>query len=159
MSFSEKFVAAARKYLPTPFTIAILLTFLTAILALLLTEAKNPEQFHLTEIIGYWEGGFFVFLQFAMQMVRILILGHVIALTKPVNAFINSALQLCDNTAKAAFVVAFFTLIMAFINWGLGLIFGAVFARKVAEYAQQNRIPLNYPLIAAAAYSGLMVWH
>ena len=44
-------------------------------------------------------------------------------------------------------------------NWGLGLIFGAIFARKVGEYASKNNIKINYPLIGAASYSGLMAWH
>ena len=44
-------------------------------------------------------------------------------------------------------------------NWGLGLIFGAIFARKVAENASQNKWPLHYPIIGACGYAGLMVWH
>jgi len=44
-------------------------------------------------------------------------------------------------------------------GWGLGLIFGAIFARKVAEHAKKMSMPLNYGVIGAAGYSGLMVWH
>ena len=44
-------------------------------------------------------------------------------------------------------------------NWGLGLIFGAILARKVGEHAQKYQIPINYPLVGAAGYVGLMVWH
>ncbi len=159
MSFSEKFVATAKRILPSPFTIAVLLTFITAAMALILTESKNPATNHFIEVLGFWEQGFFAFLQFAMQMVLILILGHVLALTKPVNWLINGSLKYCNSTASAAFIVTLLTVLMALFNWGLGLIFGAVFARKVAEYCQRNKIPLNYPLIGAAGYSGLMVWH
>jgi len=63
------------------------------------------------------------------------------------------------NTPNAAFLVCFFTIAVALFNWGLGLIFGAIFARKVAEHAQKNNFKINYPLIGAAGYSGLMVWH
>ncbi len=159
MSFSEHFIKTVRRILPSPFTIAILLTFVTIVLALLLTEPTNPSQFHLLEVLGFWEGGFFAFLKFAMQMVMILILGHVLALTKPVNWIISGSLKYINNTAQAAFLVTLLTVLMALFNWGLGLIFGAIFARKVGEYAQKNKIPLNYPLIGAAGYSGLMVWH
>jgi len=159
MSFSEHFIKVVRRVLPSPFTIAILLTFVTIVLALLLTTPANPKQFHVLEVLGYWENGFFAFLKFAMQMVMILILGHVLALTKPVNWIINGSLRYINNTAQAAFLVTLLTILMALFNWGLGLVFGAVFARKVAEYAQKNKIPLNYPLIGAAGYSGLMVWH
>ena len=50
-------------------------------------------------------------------------------------------------------------IISSLFNWGLGLIFGAIFARKVAENASQNKWPLHYPIIGACGYSGLMVWH
>ena len=35
----------------------------------------------------------------------------------------------------------------------------AILARKVAEHASEKQIKINYPLIGAAGYSGLMVWH
>ena len=72
---------------------------------------------------------------------------------------IDKATQLCSNTSQAAAWVTLLTLLVSFFNWGLGLIFGAIFARKVGEYATKNNISLNYPLIGAAGYSGLMVWH
>lgn len=158
MSFAEKFVRTAQRVLPSPFTIAVLLTAFTILLALLLTESKT-EELHLIEILGYWEGGFFKFLTFAMQMMLVLVLGHVLALTRPANAAIQALVKYCTSTAKAAYIVTLVTILVAFFNWGLALIFGAIFARKVGEYAENNKIPLNYPLIGAAGYSGLMVWH
>ncbi|MCH2022848.1 MAG: TIGR00366 family protein [Saprospiraceae bacterium] len=158
MSFAEKFVRSAQRVLPTPFTIAILLTIITVILALIFTESKT-EQYHLTEILCYWEGGFFDFLKFAMQMMLILVLGHVLALTKPANFLIQSLVKHCTNTPKAAMIVTFVSVIIAFFNWGLALILGAIFARKVGEFACKNKIAINYPLIGASGYSGLMVWH
>ncbi len=160
MSLSSQFIHYAKKLLPSPFTIAIFLTLATTILAWLLTEpAPDSDKFHLLQIAQHWEKGFWELLKFTMQMMLILVLGHVLALSKPINALIQSILSLCKNTATAALVVTLFTLILAFINWGLGLVFGAILARKLGEYAQQKNIPLNYPLIGAAAYSGLMVWH
>ncbi|CAA6802019.1 MAG: Short chain fatty acids transporter [uncultured Aureispira sp.] len=158
MSFADKFVRSAQRVLPSPFTIAILLTVFTVILALLLTESKT-DQWHLIELLLYWEGGFFDFLKFAMQMMLILVLGHVLALTLPANKLLNSLVKHCTSTARAAFIVTFISVLVAFLNWGLALILGAIFARKVGEHASQNKIPLNYPLIGAAGYSGLMVWH
>lgn len=158
MSFAEKFVRTAQRVLPSPFTIAVLLTAFTILLALLLTESKT-EELHLIEILAYWEGGFFKFLTFAMQMMLILVLGHVLALTQPANAVIHTLVKYCTSTAKAAYIVTLVTILVAFFNWGLALIFGAIFARKVGEHAEKNKIPLNYPLIGAAGYSGLMVWH
>ena len=159
MRFTDRLIAWLRRILPMPFTIAILLTILTIIIAIFGTEPKNPQRSQFIQVLEYWEGGFFNFLAFAMQMMLILVLGHVLALTRPVARLIRYVSRFCTSTAKAAFWVTFLTILTAYFNWGLGLIFGAIFARKVAEYAQQNRIPLNYPLIGAAGYSGLMIWH
>ena len=112
-------------------------------------------------VFSYWEEGIWNngLLVFAYQMMLILVLGHVLVLSKPIEKLIHSLSRFVKNTANAAFIVAFTTMLVSFFNWGLGLIFGALLARKVAEYAQANAIPLNYPLIGAAGYTGLMVWH
>ena len=149
-----------RKYLPSPFTIAILLTLFTMVLALLF--ANLPEDSNrLVTVFSYWEDGIWNngLLVFAYQMMLILVLGHVLVLSKPMARLIHKLTSLVKNTANAAFIVALSTMLVSFFNWGLGLIFGALLARKVAEYAQNNHIPLNYPLIGAAGYTGLMVWH
>lgn len=160
MNIAGGFVKAARKWLPSPFTLAILLTVLTYVLALLLTkpESGSTEPYAL-QLVGFWQQGFWELLTFTIQMMLILVLGHTLALTKPVDKLISQLLVLCTSTARAALVVTFFTVTMALINWGLGLIFGAIFARKVGEYAQHKGYKINYPLIGAAGYSGLMVWH
>ena len=160
MSFSAKFVNIAQKVLPSPFSIAIFLTAVTALLALLFTEpTADNSKAHILQIAGFWEKGFWELLKFTMQMMMILVLGHVLALSKPVTSFINSILSLCKDNASSALIVTLFTVSMALFNWGLGLVFGAIFARKLGEYAQRKNIALNYPLIGACAYSGLMVWH
>lgn len=159
-NFSERFVQTAQRVLPSPFSIAVLLTFFTMLLALVLTEPlEGNEQAHWLQILGHWEGGFFLFLKFAMQMMLILVLGHVLALTPPAEWLMQRLLRYCKSTASAAYVVTLLTMLVALFNWGLGLIFGAIFARKVGEQAQRKGWALNYPLVAAAGYSGLMVWH
>lgn len=159
-TFSESFIRVARNSLPMPFTIAILLTLVTMVLALVLTgptdDLATPYP---VQILGFWEKGFWDLLSFAMQMMLMLVLGHVLALTKPVDAVIQKLVRLCTSTPKAAFVVTFSTIVVAWLNWGLGLIFGAVLARKVGESAVKNKFAINYPLIGAAGYVGLMIWH
>ena len=44
MSFAKKFEKILKGLLPTPFTIAILLTFLTFILALCITNPSNKQN-------------------------------------------------------------------------------------------------------------------
>jgi short-chain fatty acids transporter len=64
-----------------------------------------------------------------------------------------------SNTSNAVLLVAGTTMIVSFFNWGLGLIFGAILARKVAEAAQLRNFKINYPLVGASGYVGLMIWH
>lgn len=149
------------RFLPQPLTIAILLTFLVFLLAFFATDNQQPPADRLISLFQYWEAGVWDAggLEFAMQMMLMLVLGHILALSAPAGKLINLLATACTSSARAAFIVTLSTLFIALFNWGLGLIFGAVLARKVGEYAQRNNIPLNYPLIGAAGYSGLMIWH
>ncbi len=158
MRFAERFVKTAKWLLPSPFTIAVLLTIAVVLMALLFTDSNSSDA-HILEILGHWQNGFWSLLQFTIQMMLILVLGYVLAKSPIIDRFISFALKWCNTTANAALVISFFTILVAFFNWGLGLIFGAIFARKIAEKAQAQQIKLNYPLIGACGYSGLMVWH
>ena len=162
MRITKAIESVFQKILPSPFTIAVFLTFLTVLLAFLFTGNAGETALEKTQFIlvswqeGIWNNGLLVF---AYQMMLILVLGHVLVLSKPMSRLINRLTAYCTSTEKSAFLVAFFTMLVAFFNWGLGLIFGALFARKVAEHAQRNNIAINYPIIGAAGYLGLMVWH
>ena len=160
MLFSDKIGKILKNVLPAPFTIAVILTFLTILIAFFISaDSYNSKNFF--EILSFWEKGLWDnnLMVFALQMMLMLVLGHSLALAKPISKIINNITIHCNNTANAAAIVTFTTLLVAFFNWGLGLIFGAIFARKVGEHASKNNIPLNYPLIGAAGYSGLMIWH
>lgn len=160
MSFARKFEKILKGLLPSPFTIAILLTFLTFILALCITTPNTKEN-HFIQLLQFWEQGLWnsPLLVFAIQMMLMLVLGHVLALSSPITTLIKKGTRYCNTTANAAAIITFFTILVSLFNWGLGLIFGAIFARKVGEEASNNGIKLNYPLIGASGYSGLMVWH
>lgn len=149
-----------RKFLPSPFTLAVLLTLLTIGIALVFTENRTDDN-HFFAILSYWENGIWNngLLVFAYQMMLILVLGHVLVLSRPIEKLILKLTSFVTNAANAALLVALPTMLVSFFNWGLGLIFGAILARKVGEYAQNNNIPINYPLIGACGYVGLMVWH
>jgi len=151
-----------KKYIPSPFTIAVLLTLVTLVFALFFTNTNNETTTgYLFKILGFWESEIWNanLLVFAYQMMLILVLGHVLVLSKPMSALILKITKYCTTTATSAAIVSSITMLVSFFNWGLGLIFGALLARKVAEDAQRKNIQLNYPLIGASGYVGLMVWH
>ncbi len=130
------------------------------LMALLFTKAPASET-HILAILSYWEHGIWNegLLVFAYQMMLILVLGHILVLSSPVNALIVKLTNLVSNTSNAVLLISVATMLVSFFNWGLGLIFGAIMARKVAEAAQERGFAINYPLVGAAGYIGLMVWH
>lgn len=161
MSFWERLINGFRAVLPSPFAIALLLTLLTFILAFFLTRPDSEGISYALDLAIFWEQGLWnpPLLTFAMQMMLMLVLGHALALTTPFSRLINRALVYCNSTSNAVVLIALLTMLIGFFNWGLGLIFGAIFARKVGEHARKKNIKLNYPLIGAAGYSGMLVWH
>ena len=124
------------------------------------SDSENIGAYSI-KLLNYWEDGIWDsgLMVFAMQMMLMLVLGHTLALTKPVNYIISIAVKKCNNTANAAALVTLLTVMVGLFNWGLGLIFGAIFARKVAEHATKQNLKINYPIIGAAGYSALLVWH
>lgn len=159
MNFSETSVKFLRNVLPSPFSIAIILTVISFIFALLFTNPGISDTNYFIDVTGFWEKGFWELLSFTTQMILMLVLGHTLALTKSINNLINTVVKYCNTTPRAALIVTLLTVLVSLFNWGLGLIFGAILARKVGESAKKQGFQLNYPLIGAAGYSGLMVWH
>ena len=151
------------KTAPDPFVIAIALTLLAAILALTLghyqVASTLPEKAN--AMIDAWRGtsGIWKFLGFGMQMSLILVTGHALAASKPVAKMIRLLAAVPSSAPAAAALVGFVAVIFGLINWGLGLIVGALFAREVAKVCAQRGIKVHGALLAAAGYMGLMVWH
>ncbi|RUA29191.1 MAG: hypothetical protein DSY76_03600 [Bacteroidetes bacterium] len=148
-----------QKILPSPFALAILLTILSFILALILTDNTNPDTNHLINILGFWQKGFWELLTFAMQMMLMLVLGNALALTPVFKRFVLSMVKYANTTSSAVILVSIISLSLAYLNWGLSLILSALLAQQIGKKAKEQKQDLNYPLIGAAAYSGLMVWH
>lgn len=158
MNLVNGYMKLVRQVLPSPLSIAVILTFLTAVLAAFLTN--TPSDISVIEHVALsWNKGIWELLSFTMQMMLMLVLGHTIALSAPIHKSIRKIASMAHNNAQAAVLVTLFSLLAGYFNWGLGLIFGAILARKVGEYAKETGIALNYPLIAACGYTSLMVWH
>ncbi|MCH2490133.1 MAG: TIGR00366 family protein [Flavobacteriales bacterium] len=160
MNITKAIETVFNRFLPSPFAIAIILTLVTMALALCFTNAP-ADQNHFLAILSFWENGIWnnALLVFAYQMMLILVLGHILVLSKPMSKAIEKLTNLVSNTSNAVLLVSITTLIVSFFNWGLGLIFGAIMARKVAEAAQLRNFSINYPLVGASGYVGLMIWH
>jgi short-chain fatty acids transporter len=155
----ERFSALARRWVPDPFVLAVLLTLTTFVVALLYVG------FDVDRVLTAWlEGkgggkGFWSLLTFAMQMCLILVTGHALAESPPVARALNFLADRARTPGSAVAIVAVAAMALGLVNWGLGLIAGALLARKVGQRARERDIPIHYPLVVAAGYTGLLVWH
>ena len=146
---SSFFTFILKHLLPDAYLFAILLTFLTAILALIATNADFMK------VITTWGNGVYGILAFTMQMIMILLMGYVLALSPPVNRILVWVASKAENPAKAVMIVAFVAAIGFWINWGFGLIIGVLLALEIAK---RNR-KADFPLLVAAGYGGMVIWH
>lgn len=160
-----RIAAVFRRIVPDPFVIAILLTVFVALLALAVGFPAPSGQTRpgiaerATRLIEAWGPGFWDLLKFGMQMCLILVTGHALASSPPIARALRGLAAIPTSGAHAAALVAFAACIAGVINWGLGLIVGAVLAREVGRSAAARGIRVHYPLLAAAGYMGLLVFH
>ncbi len=157
----DRIARAFRATAPDPFVLAILLTALTFVLALTLGEAPDGSSMTVGGVIDLWaaDAGVWAFLKFSMQMCLILVTGHALASSPPMARAIGALAKLPSTGAQACALVAFVAAALGALNWGLGLIAGALIAREVGRSLDQRGIKAHYPLIAAAGYAGFLVWH
>ena len=143
------FTHLMRHYLPDAYLFAILLTFLSSVLALTFTAAG------FTKLITSWGNGIYGIVAFAFQMILILVTGHCLALTPVMNRLLVAIAGIGNTPVKAGMIVAFVAGICSFINWGFGLIVGGLLALQVAKKTRNA----DFAFLIASAYSGYVVWH
>lgn len=147
--FTNGCVKLVQRFLPDAFVFCIILTIVVFIAAMPVA-GMNP-----IEVANAWGSGVWNLLAFSMQMALVLVLGSALANAPAIKGII---VKLAGVPKKPASAVAFVTVVSAiccFINWGFGLIIGALLAKEVAKKVKG----LDYRLIIAAAYSGFIVWH
>jgi short-chain fatty acids transporter len=143
---------ASERFVPDPWVFAIVLTLLAGVGGILL--GQTPWV-----MLEAWGKGFWELLAFSMQMSLILVTGHALASSPPVKALLGKAAALPKTGAQAAALVAFAAAFLALLNWGLGLIAGALLARETMRECRRRGVAAHYPLLGAAGYAGLLVWH
>ena len=155
----QRFEQWIRKYMPDPFLLALILTLVTFALARIFT----PNTF--LDIVDQWQNGtghddgFWGLLPFAMQMVLIVVTGEAVAASPLVHSMIKRLAALPRTAAGAIAFVAFFSMLFGWLHWGFGLISAALLAREVAAQAKIRGLKIHYPLLGAAAYTSLLIWH
>ncbi|MEJ6475497.1 short-chain fatty acid transporter [Pseudoalteromonas piscicida] len=146
--FTTPLTKLVDKYLPDPFVIVLLLTFLVMILAVMFTPSTPIV------VIEAWGSGFWKLLTFAMQMLLVLLCGHMLAVTPPVAKALGKLAKLANTPSQAIILTTLVAMSASWLNWGFGLVVGALFAKAIAK-----QVKVDYRLLVASAYSGFIVWH
>lgn len=140
-------IKLVQNFLPDPFIFALILSAIVFILGIAF-NGETPMQ-----MVLHWGDGFWGFLGFSMQMVLVIVLGNAVA-TAPVFKKIIKKIAGVPKTPRQA--VAFVTVvsgIACMIQWGFGLVIGAIFAKEVAKKVKK----VDYRLLIASAYSTFLL--
>lgn len=145
---SRPLVRLVDRWLPDPYIFVVILTLLVMIAAMAI-EGHGPMA-----VVGMWGAGFWELLSFAMQMLLVLVTGYMMASTPLVRRGLERLADLAGSPGTAILLVSFVSLAASWINWGFGLVVGALFAKAIAR-----KVRVDYRLLVASAYSGFIVWH
>ncbi|MGP4074666.1 short-chain fatty acid transporter [Halobacillus sp. K22] len=138
-----------QRYLPDAFLFAVILTLVVFGLGIGFTES-SPVQ-----MVQFWGDGFWDLLAFAMQMSLIVVTGYILANTPLVKSLLVKLSTLANTPGQAILLVSFTAAAACLINYGFGLVVGALLGTHVAR-----RVPsVDYRLLMASAYSGFLLWH
>lgn len=143
------FVRLVQKYLPDALLFAIILTFITFIGGIAFT-GQGPVT-----MLKHWGNGMWSLLAFSMQMAIVLVSGHTLATSPPFKKLLKAAAKLAKTPKQAVFAVALVTGVASWINWGFGLVIGALYARELARQIKD----VDYTLLIASSYGGFVIWH
>lgn len=143
---ADRLSVSIERYMPTSFVFAIFLTAVAFLLAIIFTDTGPFAT------VQEYYGGFWIFLQFAMQMSLIIVTGYALASAPLVQRGLERIARIPNSTTQAYLSVIVVGTGLAYINWGLGLIGAGFYALNLAKV----RTDLDFGYLVAAAYSG--VW-
>jgi short-chain fatty acids transporter len=143
------FTRFAERFIPDAFVFALLATVVVFVAGL--AVGAGP-----LELVKAWGSGFPDLLKFAMQMALVIVTGYVVASSRPVYRLIEAVARRAPASPRGAVaLVALFSMVSSWLNWGFSLIFGAILAKEIAR----RRPGVDYRALAAASLLGLgSVW-
>lgn len=145
--FGEALSEISRRFIPDSFVFALTLTIVTEVAALLYTDVTIIES------IEAWYNGFWMLLEFGMQMVLILITGYSIALSSQAKKSIYHLTRFIQTPNQVYPFVILLGMLLSLISWSW-MVITAVMARELA--LRINGI--NYPYLIACVYFSGTLW-
>ena len=127
--FTNACVRVVNRWLPDAFLFAVILTFVVYVAAMFAT-GMGPIK-----VLAAWgnSDGFWGLLAFSMQMALVLVLGSAMASAKPCKKVLRKAAGLCHNNMQAIVITTMVSTVCCWLNWGVGLVAGALLAKEVAK--------------------------
>ncbi|MEN3930461.1 TIGR00366 family protein [Microvirga sp. W0021] len=148
-SIAKGLTSVVSRYLPDPLIFAILLTIIVFFASWGMTPT-DPAQ-----LVTMWGDGFWSLLAFGMQMALIVVTGHALASSGPVKNILRSTAAMANSPANGVMLVTFVGSVCCAIQWGFGLVVGAMLAKEVARRVKGS----DYRLLIACAYISFLTWH
>ncbi|MBB3602636.1 short-chain fatty acids transporter [Mycolicibacterium sp. BK556] len=151
-SLTDVSVRYVERLMPDPYLFAVILTVIVAALVAFLVKGATPGG-----MLKAWYGGVWgqqnIF-TFAFQMVLILVTGYTLAEAPVLKRGIVYIAGKPKNQVQAALLCFGVSAVLHLLNWGLGLVAGALVARQVAK-----RLPdTHFGYLIAASFMGFVVW-
>ncbi|SHH65820.1 short-chain fatty acid transporter [Winogradskyella jejuensis] len=143
----QKFTDGFTKYMPSAYVFALLLTLITGILALTLTDAKP-----ITVLEG-WYDGFWKLLAFGMQIVLIIITAYCIAQSSPVKQGIDKLALVIKTPTQVYLTVIALGALLSLISFGM-VVITAILGRELALRIKG----IHYPFLVACVYFSFNGW-
>lgn len=138
-----------QKFLPDAYIFAVILTIIVFVASMIFTKQG------FIGLVGHWGKGVWSLLAFSMQMVLVLVTGHVLALSPPSKKLLDHLSNIPKTPAQGIALVSIISYTACILNWGFGLIIGAIYAKEIARKVKG----IDYRLLIASAYSGFVLWH
>lgn len=149
----KPFSLLVERYYPDAFVFAILMSIITFVMALSLTDS-SPAQ-----TITAWGDGLPLLMAFTAQLSITLLGAHALAHTDTIQRLLKKIGAIPKTAASAYTLVVVSAALGSLIAWSLGLVVGATLAREVAIQCARRGIIVHFPLLVASAYAGFVVWH
>ena len=145
-------VRYVERLMPDPYLFAVILTLIVAGLVAALVRGASASGMLTAWYAGVW-GPQNIF-TFAFQMVLILVTGYTLAEAPVLKRAIVRIAALPRSQVQGALLCFSVSAAASLLNWGLGLVAGALVARQVARRFPDS----HFGYLIAAAFMGFIVW-
>jgi short-chain fatty acids transporter len=145
-------VRYVERFMPDPYLFAVILTVIVVALVALLVRGATPGG-----VLKAWYGGVWGsqnIYTFAFQMVLVLVTGYTLAEAPILKRAIIHIASKPTTQVQGALLCFGISTVFSLLNWGLGLVAGALVARQVAKRLSG----VHFGYLIATGFMGYIIW-